>query len=283
MALKVGIQMYSVREAMQKNPIQTIGKVAQLGYRYIELANLNAYEDFGCGFHAKPEELNNRIKPYGAEIIGAHIYPFDMSNIDAVLEYHAKLGTKYIMSKNEEVDRDMLLRNAEKYNAIGEKCREYGIQHCYHNGLVPRYDNGENLLEVLIANTSPETMQLELDTYWTQRSGLNPIELIQKNGDRIVLVHQKDIPEKTKSPLDVVKANQGKKLPFDKFYDFVQKEDFVEVGTGIMDLQGIIDAAVEYSQANYIVLEQDFTAFNEFESIKKSMEGFRRYKNILWE
>ena len=50
MALKVGIQLYSVRELMKQDPIKTIYQVADAGYKYLEAANHNALEDQGIGF-----------------------------------------------------------------------------------------------------------------------------------------------------------------------------------------------------------------------------------------
>lgn len=130
---------------------------------------------------------------------------------------------------------------------------------------------------------------MEMDTYWVQRGGHDPIERIQRYGRRIKLLHQKDLPAKTLSPLNVSKIFQDAgmdKMDFSNaptgFYSLINPEDFVEVGTGIMDLQGIVDAALQYSQAEYIILEQDFTVMDEFKSIAKSMEGFRKINHIQW-
>lgn len=105
MALKIGLQMYSVREHMAEDPFKTFELAAKAGYKYFELANLNAREDFGCGFHAPAKELKKHVEDLGCEIVAAHIKPFDDTNVDRVLEYHAELGTKYLMSKPNEGSR----------------------------------------------------------------------------------------------------------------------------------------------------------------------------------
>ncbi len=60
-------------------------------------------------------------------------------------------------------------------------------------------------------------------------------------------------------------------------------DDFVEIGFGRMDIQKIIDTALELGSVEYIILEQDATKLNQLESIKRSMEGFHKFDGISWE
>lgn len=286
MSIKVGIQMYSVRNAMSADPIAALRKTAELGYKYIELANLTAYEDFGCGFNVKASDLKKAVSEFGAQIVSAHIFPLDEKNIDKVLEYHSELGTKYIMSKSESLSKEHALRDAENFQWIGERCKKYGIQHCIHTAFDYAYDDGSSLFSTWLDNTSPEALMMELDTYWVTRGGDDPIKTIVKYGNRIELLHQKDLPAKTIAEFNVAEVfrNAGvDKMDFSKFYSLIDERDFVEVGTGVMDLQSIIDTALVSSNAKYIMLEQDFTTMDEFDSISKSMEGFRKVKNIDWQ
>ena len=59
-------------------------------------------------------------------------------------------------------------------------------------------------------------------------------------------------------------------------------ESFIEIGSGTLPIQSYIDAANECSAADFIILEQDFTAMDEIDSIKKSMEGFRKFSGVKW-
>ncbi len=277
MKLKVGIQMYSVRNAMAKDPVAAIGEVAQMGYKYIELANLCADKDPGCGFGASPEALNAAIAPFGAKIISAHIEPFDRENVERVLEYHKRLGTEYLMSKSIDVTYDAVMRQCELLGYIGEKCREYGIKHCLHAGVVATYPDRSNTLDLYVNNTEQGTLYFELDTYWGLRSGMNPIYLIRKYADRIELIHQKDLPKNFEKPLDVTRAAPS--LAYDEWMQWYEStmtpDDFTEMGTGVMDIQGIVNAANKYTKAKYLILEQDFTKLDEMESVRRSMACMR--------
>lgn len=281
MALKVGIQMYSVRNAMQKDPIWTIGKVSEMGYKYIELANLNAREDPGCGFGAGADELNRAIRPFGAKIVSAHIDPLDKENIDRVLEYHTKLGTECIMSKSIDVTYEGVLRQCEILNYIGTKCKEAGISHCLHTGVISTAPDGRDILEIYTENTDDGALFFEFDTYWALRSGKNPVDMIRKHADRIRMVHQKDIPAVLNKPVNIIGDAPLDGEGFMKYYsENMREEDFAEIGSGTMDIQGIIDAVLSNTNADYMILEQDFTSLDEFESIRRSMEGMKKLHGL---
>lgn len=284
MALKVGIQMYSIREPFAKDPIGTIRKVAEIGYKYIELANLNAVTDFGCGFNVPAAELKKTSEENDFTILSAHIDPFDKDNADKVLEYHAELGTKFLASKPATAHMEDVMRACETYNWLGEKCRQYGIQHMFHTGHCGFCEDGEWTLDKIARNTTPENLKFEIDTFWMLRSGFDPCEVIKKYADRAVLIHQKDLAKDFKG---VVNLNSllkpGEQIDHENFNTFLNHEDFCEVGTGQMALQDIIDTTVQYTKATHIILEQDFSRYEQLESIRISMESFKKQKNIIFD
>ena len=282
MALQIGLQLYSIKEAMAKDPIQAIKDVAAVGYKNLELANLNAEKDFGCGFGVPASELKKVAADNDVHIFSAHIDPLTDDNLHQVLEYHAELGTTYLMSKPYSMTKDGALRDCELYNRIGEECRKYGIQHCLHTGLAPYLNDGSWLLDVLFGNTEPENMKFEVDAYWMMRSGKNPVEVIKKFANRVMAIHQKDLPKDFSGELDINKRlGWGHTLFHYNFFDYVSKDDFCEIGIGQMPIQDIINTAVEYTDAGYIILEQDYTKHTEMESVKISLENLKKYKNVV--
>ena len=84
--MKVGIQLYSVRNHMAEDPIATIKEVAKAGYKYIEVANHNALEDSGVGFGVTAGELKKIMEDTGISIFSAHIFPLDPDNMTPILE-----------------------------------------------------------------------------------------------------------------------------------------------------------------------------------------------------
>ncbi len=284
--MKVGIQLYSVRNHMAKDPISTIRDVANAGYRHIEVANHNAGNDAGVGFGITAKEVRSLLNEVGAEIFSAHIFPLDPERMAPVLEFHQEIGTKFLVQPMDFYrDREEALIKADILNKVGERCKDYGMQLLYHNHYHEFQHFGDDTIyELLINNTDPELVKIELDTYWTLRAGRNPIEELKKYGKRVCLVHQKDFTKGFEDKLNLlasVEANNDY-VDMDRFNLEVRPETFTEIGTGIMDIQYIIDTANEFCGSEYIVLEQDFSQYDEIESIKISMDSFRKFKGVEW-
>ena len=74
--LKVGLILYSVRGEMERDPIGTVERVAQMGYKNIEVCNHNAIADPGCGFGVDAPVLKAAFDRFGAKVVSAHVFPF---------------------------------------------------------------------------------------------------------------------------------------------------------------------------------------------------------------
>ncbi len=285
MALKVGIQLYSVREDMAKDPIEAMKKVAEIGYKCLEVANSKAEEDPGVGFGVSAEELLKALEGTGAHVVSGHIRPFTSETAPAIIEFHKKIGNKYIgQSADFFTSYEHLLERCSYYNEMGKLCAEHGMKFIYHNHYHEfQKIDGKYVLYHIMENTDPNYVSFELDTFWAMRGGVCPVEVIKTLGDRLIMVHQKDFSKTTDSPINLLENDDGVLIDRDSFGTKGYKpEDFCEVGTGIMDIQKIIDAANE-AGAEYIILEQDHTQRAPMESIQISMDNFKRYSGIEWE
>ena len=127
--------------------------------------------------------------------------------------------------------------------------------------------------------TDPKWVDFELDTYWAMRGGQDPKTLILKYGRRICMLHQKGFPKNTPQPVNLYAfaLNENDHLTRDGISGIIDPCTFTEVGTGIMDIQEIIDAGIPY-----VILEQDRTQLTEEASIARSMTAFRRCQGIEW-
>ncbi|MGN6715365.1 sugar phosphate isomerase/epimerase family protein [Anaerocolumna jejuensis] len=286
MELKVGIQLYSVRELMKEDPIRTIEQVAEAGYKYIEVANHNAMDDDGVGFGVTAEKLKELMKKSGCKVISAHIFPFNDENYKRVIEYNQKIGNHVLVYPMEVFkDRDDVLKKAEYYEKMGYMAAQEGMTFLYHNHYQEFQEfKGERVLDTILKNTDPGHVNLELDTFWTLRGGLDPIDMMKQYGTRIKMLHQKDFSRDTTTPVNMFDV-VGKDSYIDRetFVKYKCNDDFIEIGYGRMDIQGIIDTAIGLGSIEYILLEQDATKLNQLDSIKRSMEGFRKFKGIIWE
>lgn len=287
MAIKVGIQLYSVRNALAARPYETLDAVAKLGYKYVEAANHNAAVDDGVGFGVPAENMKATLDKNGMQIVGCHVNPLRLDRLPAVLEYHQKLGNKQIGCDIEffpYMDMDYLKRRCEFFNAVGRKCKEYGLRYYYHNHYQEFQKFGDQTVyDFIMENTDPEYVFIEMDTYWITRGGYDPIDYINKYKDRIVLIHQKDFPADAPQPICMF---DGIIMPDADITHHVFSATkypvcFTEVGTGVLPIQSIIDALADAPNLEYLILEQDFTSYaDELESIKVSMDAFKNLRGI---
>lgn len=283
--MKVGIQLYSVKESMAKDPLATIEQVADLGYRFLEVANHCADKDSGVGFGVSADALKPVLQKANAQVVSAHMFPLNPDGMDDVLAYHKEIGTKYIaMPMGFYTSRAQTLEFAALLNKIGERCAKAGIQFVYHNHFheFQKFE-GETVFDTLMNNTDKDLLKVELDTYWAMRAGKDPVELLRQYGKRICLIHQKDYTKGHEDKIDVLATFKDDEIiDMNGFISRINMDTFTEIGTGIMDIQSIIDVASEVCGVEYIILEQDATKLNEIESIKVSMEHFKKFKGIEW-
>lgn len=285
MGLKVGIQLYSVKNKMKENPLRTIEDVAEAGYLNLEVANHNALADDGVGFGVSAEELNALLEKNGSSVISAHIFPFTEENYKRIAEYNQKIGNHILVYPMDTFrDYDDAMRKAEMYEKMGKIAAGEGMTFLYHNHYQEfQKFRGKTVMEIILENTDPEHVNFELDTFWALRGGYDPVKVMEQFGTRIRMLHQKDYAQNAPNPVNMFDvAGSDTYITQEVFRKYKKDGDFIEIGYGQMDIQSIIDKALELGSIDYIVLEQDATELDELESIQRSMEGFRRFRGIDW-
>lgn len=284
--MKVGIQLYSVRNSMAKNPIETLKEVANIGYKNIEIANHNAQEDPGVGFNVSAEEMIKSLREFDAKVVSGHIFPFRAETIDSILEYHTKIGTKFlVMPMDFYADYDEVLKKAEILDKVGAKCRTVGIEFVYHNHFHEFQEfKGKTVYDIIMEHTDPQNLKIELDSYWALRGGQDIPTFMKKYGKRIRLLHQKDYPAQFKDQFNLIEAvrKNSPSIDMEYFESVVSHDTFTEIGHGILNIQDIINTAKQYCNVEYIILEQDYSKLGELESLKVSMESFKKFNGIEW-
>lgn len=250
----VGIQIYTLRDQIEEGLEQTMEKVAEIGYSWIEAFGYENRKILG----KTPVEFKNLITGLGMTMPSIHSVTevstgegkaaiLDAMKITA--EDANSAGAKYLvyafLKEEERQSLDDYKRHAENFNSFGEICKEAGLQFAYHNhdfefinfdGVMP-YD-------YLLENTDPDLVKMELDLYWIVKGGQDPVEYFKKHPGRFELWHVKDM-----EPGD------------EKF--------FAEVGYGTIDFERIFSAR-ETAGLEMFFVEQDQSRRNPFESIEMS-------------
>lgn len=289
MTVRLGLQLYSVRQSLTRDPWGTLTRLAEAGFTYLEAANHNALHDPGVGFGVTASELRPRLADLGLSIIGCHINPLQLDILPRALEYQAELGNTQFGCDIEFFplgDRDYVLRRADLFNKVGELAREHGMRFYYHNHFQEFQRIGDDYVyDLILQHTDPDLVKLELDTYWMYRGGQDPITWMKKHADRVILLHQKDFPANAPQPLNLYEGvvSPTENIDMSVFDERKDIRCFTEIGTGVLPIQKILDAAANLPVLDYLVLEQDHTAMDEIDSVRTSREAFTtNFTGTVW-
>jgi sugar phosphate isomerase/epimerase len=289
MDVQIGLQLFSVRQSLAKDPWGTLAQISQAGFTRLEAANHNARNDPGVGFGVQATELRDQLAQLGLSIVGCHINPLHLDNLPRALDYQAQLGNTQIGCDIEFYpygDRDFVLRRCEVFNRVGEFARQRGMRFYYHNHFQEFQRLGDDYVyDVIMANTDPNLVFLELDTYWLYRGGQDPIAWMKRLSDRVILLHQKDFPPNAPQPLNLYDGvvSLTENIDMAVFEERKNTLCFTEIGTGVLPIQDIIDAAAKLPNLDYLLLEQDHTTLPEIESIRRSHDAFSgKFTGITW-
>jgi len=204
-AKNIGIQLWSVREAMKVNPDSTLMELGKMGYKFIETAS---YKD-GKFYGMTPAEFKASVEKSGMKFLGSHASQqlpdsADMEKImmwwDDAIAAHKEAGVQWIvqasMGKNAYESLDNLKKYCDYFNAVGEKCNAAGIRFGYHNHSHEfELLEGEVMYDFMLNNTDPAKVMFEIDLYWITVGGGDPLAYFEKYPGRFELYHVKDEKE----------------------------------------------------------------------------------------
>jgi sugar phosphate isomerase/epimerase len=226
-AAQFGIQLYTLRDRTSTDMLGTLKAVADLGYQVVEFAGYNGIPT---------SELRAAMDEYGLSApsahVGLHLFEADAAAAFADLN---TLGARYAVIPFVGAERRSSVADvqalAAQLNTLGEQARTAGLQLGYHNHdfeFAPL--EGSSMYEVLLSETDPSLVALELDIFWVTRAGVDPLALIERLGGRLPLLHVKEMA-----------ADKVSDAPF---------------GDGVLPWDAIIPAAVR-AGTQYFIAEQD--------------------------
>jgi sugar phosphate isomerase/epimerase len=200
---EVGLQLYSVREAIKKTDIKTvIQQVGAMGYKIVEAAG---YSD-GKLYGMEPAAFKALCEANGLNFYSSHCGQAvpDQAGWDACMKWwdtciaaHKAAGVKYIvqpfMDKVGYESLAGLKRYCDYFNAVGAKCNAAGIRFGYHNhsGEFKSID-GQIIYDYMLKNTDPKKVMFQMDLYWITEGGKNPVDYFKTYPGRFELWHVKD-------------------------------------------------------------------------------------------
>ena len=277
MSSKVAIQMIVFSDEVKQKGFEPVFKfIHELGVREVELSKVpvnaqtineitslfDKYDLHACALNANFDPADNGVLSV-------------KEDLPELVEYCHLLNCEYLRigslpawTYGREAET---LRYAKQLNEIGEKLSKEDIKfyHHHHTFEFQKY-HGKYGLELVLENTDPEYVGIELDTHWLQFAGLHPQTWIRKLKGRADIVHLKDYRVVMPSQ-DILKTiTSGDELR-------MVSTQFAEIGTGNLDMKDIIQTCIDVG-VKYMPIEQDTSYdLSPYESIEKSVTNIKKY------
>ena len=200
----VGVQLYSVRDDMKRDPQSTLEALAEMGYKYVEHANYIDRKFYGWEakeFKKRLDDLGLKM-PSGHTVMGKKHWDEGKNEFTDLWKYTvedaAVLGQELVISPSIDMairkDKNLLLKYMDIFNKSGELCQKSGMRFGYHNHDFEFSEKleGELLYDIMLNNTDPTLVAQQLDIGNMINGGGVPAEVMKKFPGRFVSMHVKD-------------------------------------------------------------------------------------------
>ena len=267
----VGIQLYSVRDEMKANPLDTLKQLAEIGYKYVEHANYVTRKFYGYSaseFKKILDDLGLRMLS-GHTVMGPQHWDSTTKNFTDEWKYTvedaATVGQQYVISPwlDESLRKsyDDLLSFLDLFNKSGELCKSSNMKFGYHNhNFEFKYSlNNQKLYDIILAHTDPALVAQQLDIGNMYGGGGRAIEVIKKYPGRFELMHVKDEIKSTKGEMD------------DPYESTI-------LGKGIIDVKSVIDLGLKSGGTSHFIIEQEsYQGKTPLECVKEDLSFMTKW------
>jgi len=245
----VGIQLYSVRDDMKKDPLGTLKQIAAMGYKNVEHAanpiDRKFYTYAAQDFKKILDDLGLKM-PSGHTVMKPnHWDDLKKDFTDSwkyTVEDAATLGQQFVISPSLDAEYrknyDLLIKFMDVFNKSGELCKKFGMKFGYHNHDFEFSEklNNETLYDIILKNTDPKLVIQQLDIGNLYNGGAKAIDLVKKYPGRFASLHVKD----------EIKSS-----------DANEKYESTILGTGIVNVKEVIDLVRNNSKKVHYIIEQE--------------------------
>jgi sugar phosphate isomerase/epimerase len=248
----IGLQLYTLRDTIMKDPKGVLQKVAGFGYKELETFAYGDGKIFGMPF----SEFGKFTKDLGMTVCSGH-YPLDQAKGDTwekSVTDAKSIGQEYIIVPYlQESDRktiDDYKKVCEALNKAGEVCNKNGVRFGYHNHAFEFESlEGQVPYEVMMKELDPKLVGMELDIYWVYRAGKDALQMFQQYPGRFEQWHVKDM-------------------------DKTNKDKNADVGTGSIDWKSIF-AQAKQSGMKHFYVEQESYPGEPIDSVAASIKNLK--------
>jgi sugar phosphate isomerase/epimerase len=243
--MRITTQLYTVRDQIAEDTLGTLKAIASYGIEYVELGGLN---------RESVKDWSAFLDETGLKVSGAHYGLAEFENPDELFDVMNTLDCKTIImpwiSSDNFASLNSIKGFADKLNTAGEVATAAGFDYLYHNhDFEIKEVDGKSGLEHLMDLVSADNMNFEVDVAWVRVGGMDEVEFLNANEDRIKMLHLKDV-------------------------DPAQTPRWRIAGDGLVDL----DACIAFAAANNISfggIELDESPCSPLEAVQRSYEFFK--------
>ncbi len=261
---ELGFQLYTLRKLFASNPESAFKRLSEGGYSQVEV------------LRAGLDPMVPMFKNAGLKMVSGH---FDTALItggpgaallpkgydwQAAIAQAKNIGLRYMVipyiAPNERGDLDLYKRLADQFNKAGESCKGAGLSLCYHNHAFEFEPLGsQRPIDILLERCEKNLIGFEIDIFWVSVAGIEPAGFLRSLTGRVPLIHLKDKEKGTENAYSEAK---------------VRPSAFKEVGSGILNIPAILDAAAAAGVKEYFV-EQDQCPGDPVDSLLQSCKYLR--------
>ncbi|MCS3798107.1 sugar phosphate isomerase/epimerase family protein [Niastella sp. OAS944] len=252
---KFGLQLYSLRTDLPKDPKGVLKQVAAFGYKQIE-----SYEGKdGMFWGMTNKEFKKYMDELGLTIVSSHCNVF--SDFETKAAQAGEIGMKYLIcpslgGRNKSIDD--FKKAVDTFNACGDICKKNGLRFAYHNhGYSFETMDGQLPQDILMQGTNKDTVDFEMDIYWVVTAGADPIAWFNKYPGRWKLCHVKD-RRKGADPKD--------------------HEASIDLGIGSIDFKKILKAGKSNGLEYYIVEQERYDNSTPLKSAEVDAAYMKKFK-----
>lgn len=246
----VGVQLYSVRDDMRKDPQGTLNALAEMGYKYVEHANYINRKFYGWEakeFKKRLDDLGIKM-PSGHTVMGKAHWDNAKNDFTDLWKYTVEdaaiMGQELVISPSIDMgirkDKNLLLKYMEIFNKSGELCQKSGMRFGYHNHDFEFSEklDGELLYDIMLNNTDSKLVAQQLDIGNMINGGGVPSEVMKKFPGRFVSMHVKD---------EVPSAAGHEKF----------ESTVLGKGSGQIDVQALVKLGDKEGGTKHFIIEQE--------------------------
>ncbi|MBS1597895.1 MAG: sugar phosphate isomerase/epimerase [Bacteroidetes bacterium] len=251
-----GIQLYMVRDVMEKDPKTVLRILGDMGYSQIE----SFKSEKGMFWGMTNKEFKKVSSGYGLNLISTHYdddeIPFEKKAAEA-----AEIGMKYLICpwKGPQKSIDDFKRIADDFNNRGKICKQTGIRFGYHAHDYPyKKIDGQFPIDVLLENTDKDLVDYQMDFYYTVTEGQDPEAYLKKYKDRFRLCHMRDVMKK--------------RLPAGS-----QDESACDLGEGIINYPSLIQTALDNGVIYFFVEQSRYFEETTMQSAKNNADYLKKF------